>query len=105
MILSSYMLKGKNCDITSEKQLKKNKFNSWINIKSEEYSNDSTEKCSCIKKETTKIEFHSPVSVENHCDYKLEKTRKAMLRRYWNHPLITTVKSILCKVYMKKKIY
>ena len=44
MILSSDMLKEKNCNASNEKELKKNKFNSWINIKSEEYSNHSTEK-------------------------------------------------------------
>ena len=44
------MMKGKNCDASIEKQLKKNKFNSWINIKSEKYSNDSSEKCSYNKK-------------------------------------------------------
>ena len=76
-ILSSDMLKGKNCDASNEKQLKKNKFNSWISIKSEEYSNDSTVKCSCNKKEITKIEFHSPASVENHCDYKLCKNKES----------------------------
>ena len=50
IILSSDMMKGKNCDASIEKQLKKNTFNSWINIKSEKYSNDSSEKCSYNKK-------------------------------------------------------
>ena len=71
------MLKGKDCDTSIEKQLKKTKFNSWINIKSEEYSNDSSEKCSCNKKETAKIEFHSPANVENRCDCKLGKNKES----------------------------
>ena len=71
------MLKGKDCDTSIEKQLKKTKFNSWINIKSKEYSNDSSEKCSCNKKETAKIEFHSPANVENRCDCKLGKNKES----------------------------
>ena len=47
------------------------------NIKSEEYSNDSTEKCSCNKKETTKVEFHSPASVKNHCNYEPDKNKES----------------------------
>ena len=52
-------------------------FNSWINIKSEDYSNDSSEKCSYNKKEITKIEFHSPANVENRCDCKLGKSKES----------------------------
>ena len=77
IILSSDMLEGENCDTSTEKQLKNNKFNSRIKIKSEEYSNDSSEKCSYNKKEITKIEFHSQASVENHCDYKLGKNKES----------------------------
>lgn len=77
IILSSDMMKGKNCDTSIKKQLKKNKFNSWINIKSEEYSNDSSEKCSYNKKKVTKIEFHSPANVENCCDCKLSKSKES----------------------------
>ena len=72
VILSTDMLKGKDCDTSIEKQLKKTKFN----IKSEEYSNDTSEKCSCNKKETAKIEFYSSANVENRCDCKLGKKGK-----------------------------
>ena len=57
--------------------MKKNKFNSWINIKSEEYSNDGSKKCSYNKKEITEIEFHSPAIVENRCDCKLGKNKES----------------------------
>ena len=77
IILSSDMLEGENCDTSTEKQLKNNKFNSRIKIKSEEYSNDSSEKCSYNKKKVTKIEFHSPANVENCCDCKLSKSKES----------------------------
>ena len=98
--------KGKTVIPALKSSWRKNKFNSWINIKSEEYSNDSSEKCSYNKKETAKIEFHSSANVENRCDCKLGKNKESSAEKVLepSHPSIT-VKGIQCKAYVKKKIF
>ena len=65
IMLPLEVLKGKKYDATSEKYSEKNKLHSQIRNKFEEnHCNNNTEKSSSNKKQVTKIEFRSTVSVE-----------------------------------------
>ena len=71
------VLKGKKYDVSSVRHSEKNKLHSQKTNKSEEnYCTDKTEKNSSSKRQVTKIEFRSTVSVENHCNNKLGKDSK-----------------------------
>ena len=82
-MLSLDVLKREKYDASNEKHLFL--LHSQRRNKSEEnYCNDNTEKNSSNKRQVTKIEFRSPISVENHCNNKLGKdSKKSFVEKLW----------------------